>query len=162
MSAYRAVTVEQVDYRYSVTFAYNAELVEILKDTVFWRGREWDAASRRWLVDSLYIDELTRAFRDAGCTVRGNMTRRQPPEAGQAMSDDLLAPTWSMILFARVHTEDPESVEQFYRAVRRAVRRDPALRPLLRELRAGYRVISEAHNVDRTIGIHESNLGNTG
>lgn len=50
------VTVEQVDYRYAVRFRYDPELIAIIKDSVHWRNREYDSATKTWLVDSMCIE----------------------------------------------------------------------------------------------------------
>jgi hypothetical protein len=152
------VTVKLVDWRYSVKFPYNPAHVELIKNTVYWRGREWDAKGRQWLVDPMYMDVLEQAFINAGCEFRGETTERPPADPAHVLTNDLKAPTWSMILFNRIHNVDPEAVSLFYRMVRRAVRKQPTLAVILPELRAGYDVITGLKHPEYVMGMHEAYL----
>lgn len=103
--------------------------------------------------------ELKRAFRAAGRSVGGDTRVHLPPEPADVLPRDLTAPTWSMLLFFRIHTADPHAVDPVYRAVRRALRAQSGLTGLRRELREGYAVVSEARNPDRIVGLHARSLG---
>jgi hypothetical protein len=57
--------------RYTVEFAYNPILVEVLKAAVPSYARSWDKTTKRWLVDDAWAKPLATTLRATGCLVVG-------------------------------------------------------------------------------------------
>ncbi len=54
---------------------------DIIKETVWSSGREWDKTQRAWIISPIWIEDLIRALRRHGYTVKTDFeeTRKTPP-----------------------------------------------------------------------------------
>jgi len=52
------ITKSEFSNFYSLSFVYNPELVEELKDSIPGEFRRWDPVEKRWLFSPLYLDDV--------------------------------------------------------------------------------------------------------
>lgn len=67
---------------YTVVFAYDPDLVELIKQTVPAYAREWKPSTKEWTVDDMHAHRLAAAMRSWGVTVLG-IEEPPPQQPGQ-------------------------------------------------------------------------------
>jgi len=90
-----AVRFDRRGDQYAVSFAYNADLVALVK-TVPSFARSWQPTGKVWLVASPYAEQLARDMSALGYIVVGV----EPPQQRQYAPDDVSR--WAHLLFKRV------------------------------------------------------------
>lgn len=106
-----AVRFESHGHTYSVCFAYNPAVVQLLKDTVPGYARKWAPGRKEWEVDTKWVESLAAAFRSAGHTVVGIEQKSRNADTSQ----------WARLLFTRV---GPHRHAAVYRALSRCLHPD--------------------------------------
>jgi hypothetical protein len=103
---------------YAVTFAYDADLVELIKQTVPSYARTWERSRKEWTVDVSHAHRLAAAMRCFGVTVLGieepPPPPRQPGHRGGATS-------WAQVLFDNL---GPDRALPAYRALTKLLHPD--------------------------------------
>ncbi|WP_078290444.1 hypothetical protein [Mycobacterium sp. D16R24] len=126
--------------RCAVRFRYDRAVVDLLKNTLDWRDREWDPQSRVWLVDPLEIDRLVRQLRSYGCEVNDQTTIHYDPPPSAA--------TWAVAVLDAVGSERQEAV---FRVLSRVLHPDAPTgdTALMRELIDGRDEVRRRAGADR-------------
>ena len=98
-----------------VRFAYDPELVDLLKAAVPARSRSWDPQLRQWTVRAELVEHFASVLRATGHQVIG----LEPPAAGTRTGTD----QWARLLLHRV---GPTRREPVFRALSRVLHPDNA------------------------------------
>ncbi len=113
-----AIQFSRIAFGYTVTFRYDAEVVQLVKSTVPSFARSWQPERRAWFVDLDYADGLAAAMRGFGHTVVG-IEPEPPPHANHYSGGD--ADQWARTLF---RTVGPTRREPVFRALTRVLHPD--------------------------------------
>ena len=107
-----AVRFEKRGDKYAVTFAYNPNIVALIK-TVPAGARSWKPDAKLWFIDAGYAPSLAASMRECGYIVTG-MDKPKPDGPGPRAD-------WAQLLFARVGQQRAEPV---FRALTRVLHPD--------------------------------------
>jgi hypothetical protein len=110
------VAFTRCGYAYTVRFAYNPDVVGLLKTTVPAFARTWDSSAKRWTVDLDYAGLLASVLRRAGHQVIGLEPPKPPPR-----TDSADPARWATVLLRRV---GPARREPVFRALTRILHPD--------------------------------------
>lgn len=100
----------------AVSFPYDTDIVELLKDAVPHRPRRWCRDEKMWLVEPRCADELIVELRAVGCTVHDH-------RPGPSSSPRRREPSWADHLFRAVGAT---RVEPVHRALTRGLHPEAA------------------------------------
>lgn len=101
---------------YTVRFPYDREVVELVKTVPRW-ARTWNAVTKQWTVDSLYVPELADELRALGHTIVGIGGEKK-------RNNDTDAPgAWAHMLFTAV---GPSRAGAVHRALTKVLHPDTA------------------------------------
>lgn len=112
------ITRDPLGFNATVRFAYNADLVDLIKFTVPAGARSWDPAAKAWTVDAPFADILTPRFRALGHHVEDHGRPNPPPPRRPAPPT-----TWAEQLLTAV---GPTRQEAVFRALTRVLHPDTA------------------------------------
>ena len=106
---------------YDVQFAFDRQVVELIKQTVPSSCRTWSQARRRWFVDATWAPMLAAELRRRGHTVVGLEEQRRERRDQRAQHHD--GRGWADSLFTAV---GPERAAPVYRALSKVLNPDVA------------------------------------
>lgn len=83
---------------YELAFRYDPDVNTVIKSLPR-SAWEWRPASKRWVIDCIWLDELRNRLRDIGYILEGSTTVRPPPSVASLPK---WAPDWSTMFYARL------------------------------------------------------------
>jgi hypothetical protein len=96
-------------HRTAVRFRYDEAPVDLIKDAVYWRDRQWDHDARCWWVDCWSVDELVDALIAEG-TVRRVDVDGSPITGAPDPPPSWAEPSWAETVLAAVGRQRQDAV----------------------------------------------------
>jgi hypothetical protein len=106
---------------WTVSFGYNATIVQTIKAAVPSYARSWNRASKKWTVSEAWTHLLADALVDIGCQVFGLTDRGYRRGADNDTATRLADGDWARELFKAV---GPERRDAVYRALSKVLHPD--------------------------------------